>query len=95
MVRRESTGTSRQPPLRRRLENLLLGDARRRGETHQWMWDRLNLPVVLQEAGFVDVRIESYDKSAIPGWNDIGLDLNSDGSQYKPDSLYVEARQPS
>ena len=36
-VRRESVGVSRQSALRRRLENVLRGDARRRGETHQWM----------------------------------------------------------
>lgn len=41
-VRKEAFGTSRQPEVQRRLENLLLGDARKRGETHQRAWDRLN-----------------------------------------------------
>lgn len=36
-VRREAYGTSQQRPFRRFVENLLLGDARKRGETHQWM----------------------------------------------------------
>lgn len=93
-VRREAHGTSRQSPLRRRLENLALGDARRRGETHQWMWDRLNLQQALQAAGFVGAKqIDAY-VSDIPDWDRIGLDLNPDGSVYKPGSLFMEARKP-
>jgi SAM-dependent methyltransferase len=42
-VRRESATTRLQPSFRRFVENLVLGDARRRGETHQWMYDRFNL----------------------------------------------------
>ena len=42
-------------PLRRKLETLFVGDARRRGETHQWMYDRINLPGLLQEIGFKHV----------------------------------------
>jgi len=42
-VRREASGTSQQRPLRRFVENFVLGDARKRGHTHQWMYDRFNL----------------------------------------------------
>ncbi len=90
-VRREAIGTSQQPPLRRFVENLLLGDARRRGETHQWMYDRVNLSVALDEAGFRDVAVKDYRTSAIPGWDDIALDERDDGEEYIPGSLYVEA----
>ena len=93
-VRREAFGTSLQAPVRRRLENLLLGDARKRGETHQWMWDRLNLRQALEQAGFVDVRHLDAYTSDIPNWAEIGLDLNPDGSVYKPGSLFVEAKKP-
>jgi SAM-dependent methyltransferase len=93
-VRREAHGTSLQPPLRRRIENLLLGDARRRGETHQWMWDRHNLSQALEAAGFVDARQLDAYTSGIPDWNATGLDLNPDGSVYKPGSLFMEARKP-
>ncbi len=89
-TRVEASGTSEQAPLMRKLENLLLGDARKRGETHMWEYDRFNLTDLLNRAGFTDVRVVDYRTSAIPGWNDIGLDLDLDGQEYKPTSLYVE-----
>ena len=91
MVRREAHGTSTQRPLRRRVENLVLGDARKRGETHMWMWDRVNLPQALEEAGFHDVRIVDWQTSRFAGWNDMALDQNAEGGEYKPESMYVEA----
>ena len=93
-VRRESYGTSCQRPLRRAIENALLGDARQRGETHQWMYDRANLQELLEECGFSSVTVLDYLSSDIPNWDRYALDVNSDGSQYKPGSLYVEARRP-
>jgi SAM-dependent methyltransferase len=93
-VRKEAYGTSKQPPLRRYLENLLLGDARRRGETHQWMYDRISLSELLTSLGYRDIRIHRYDTSQIPNWNQYGLDTDELGNQYKPESLYIEARKP-
>jgi len=90
-VRKESFGTSQQPPLRRKIENLILGDARKRGETHQWMYDRINLSQALLRNGYSNVTIHSYDTSDIPNWNNFFLDIDERGSQYKPGSLYVEA----
>jgi SAM-dependent methyltransferase len=90
-VRREGVGTGQQRPLRRMLDRLLLGDARKRGETHQWMYDRINLPHLLRVIGYEEVRIERYDTSSIPGWNRLGLDRNDQQGEYKPESLYVEA----
>ena len=94
MVRREAAGTSEQAPLQRRVENLLLGDARKRGETHMWMWDRVNLPEALEAAAFKDVQILDWETSQIPDWNKIGLDRGPDGDEYKPGSIYVEALAP-
>lgn len=91
MVRREAHGTSMRSPARRWIENRILGDARRRGETHQWMWDRVSLPAELADAGFREVQIMTNTKSRIPGWTEIRLDEAPDGSEYKPGSLYVEA----
>ena len=91
MVRKEGVGTSLQKPVRRFAENLLLGDARKRGETYQWMYDRVNLPCFLEEAGYRCAAIQRFDASRIPGWNDYGLDRNGRGEEYKPGSLYVEA----
>jgi ubiquinone/menaquinone biosynthesis C-methylase UbiE len=91
MVRREAAGTSQQPPFQRRLENLLLGDARKRGETHRWMWDQVNLPEALTRAGFRDIHILDWQTSRIPDWKELALDKGPDGGEYKPRSLYVEA----
>jgi predicted SAM-dependent methyltransferase len=90
-VRREAHGSSLQRPMRRRIENLLLGDARRRGETHQWMYDRINLRDKLLAAGYSDVRQMTYDTSLIPDWNEYGLDTDPEGQQYRPGSLYMDA----
>jgi SAM-dependent methyltransferase len=92
-VRKEASGTSQQPPLRRRLENFLLGDARARGHTHQWMWDRFNLKAALEAAGFGGVTVQSHQTSGIPDWHRYGLDLDARGGEYKAGSLYVEARK--
>lgn len=91
-VRKEALGTSKQTSLRRRVENLLLGDARSRGETHQWMYDRTTLTQLLTEAGYRPSRVVTYNESLVLGWNDIGLDLNEFGNEHKPGSLYVEAQ---
>ncbi len=93
-VQREAFGTSLQGPVRRRIENLILGDARKRGQTHQWMYDRLNLAQALGASGFVDMTQHQAHTSAIPRWDETGLDLLPDGSPYKPGSLYMEARKP-
>lgn len=91
-VRREAAGTRLQRPLRRWLENHLLGDARRRGETHQWMYDRHTLAAKLRKAGYGDVMRFDFRTSSIPGWAQYGLEAASDGSEYAPGSLYLEAR---
>ncbi|RHW23499.1 methyltransferase domain-containing protein [Nocardioides immobilis] len=90
-VRREAHGTSQQRPLRRRVEHRLLGDARRRGQTHQWMYDRVNLSALLLAAGYGEVHQHSHDSSLISDWNDYGLDLDAEGREYRPGSLYMEA----
>lgn len=91
MVRRESYGTSLRSKGRRHLENAVLGDARKRGETHQWMWDRVSLPHQLLLAGFSVPKVVSYSESRIPDWPGFLLDQEDDGSEYRPGSLYVEA----
>jgi hypothetical protein len=75
------------------MENLILGDARKRGILHQWMYDRFNLPQILKNAGFRNIHIHQYNDSSIPRWNDIGLDLDEQGGPHKPKSLYVEAHK--
>ncbi len=91
MVRKAASGTSEQTRVRRRTENLLLGDARHRGETHQWMWDQVSLPAALTSAGFTDPRVVSFHTSAVDDWPGYLLDQDESGLEYRPGSLYVEA----
>ncbi len=90
-VRRDAASSANHGAVRKRIEKILLGDARKRGETHQWMYDKVNLAEILQECGYREITVADYQTSRIPEWNRIGLDLNDDGSQYKPGSLYLEA----
>jgi len=92
-VRREGAGTGSQRPLVRWIEKLTVGDARSKGETHQWMYDRVSLRVKLENAGFKDVIVHSFDTSGYALWNEVGLDRDGD-KPYKPESLYVEAVKP-
>jgi SAM-dependent methyltransferase len=92
-VRRNGFGTSQQKPVRRFLENTFLGDARQRGETHQWMYDRVNLSELLLSIGYKSIVFQSYETSVVPQWNSYGLDLDEHGGEYKRKSLYIEARK--
>jgi SAM-dependent methyltransferase len=74
----------------RKLATLLLGDARRRGETHQWMYDDVGLSGLLTSVGFSRVLKTTWDRSGIRDWNHIALDRTGDG-EYKSHSLYMEA----
>ncbi len=70
---------------------LQIGRFRRSGEIHHWMYDRVSLRDLLQNAGFVNARCVSADESAIGDWTSYRLDMNEDGSIRKPDSLFMEA----
>jgi SAM-dependent methyltransferase len=94
-VRKEADGSSRQGPLRRALENAVLGDARKRGHTHQWMWDRFNLSAALKLSGFAATQVHTYRTSHIADWASHQLDVGDDGGEYKTGSLYLEATKTS
>jgi SAM-dependent methyltransferase len=89
-VRREAAGTSQQSPALRWVENRVLGDARKRGETHQWMYDRISLAQLLSSSGFREPQVVSHSRSGIEGWLELGLDVDALGREYKPGSLYME-----
>ena len=90
-IRREAAGASQQVGFIRYLDNFLLGDARSRGETHQWMYDRFNLEFALIQAGFTHVTVQNYNTSSIKDWNKYALDMDDSGNEYKLNSLYIEA----
>jgi SAM-dependent methyltransferase len=91
-VRREAAGTQTQRKPRRVIENLLLGDARKRGETHQWMYDNRNLSHLLVSTGFTDVSRRAFGQSDIGNWTTFRLEVDEAGQEYKPGSLYIEAK---
>ena len=92
-VRKESRGTSQQKPIRRFIENFILGDARKRGENHLWVYDRINLASILITLGYRNPQLQTYNTSIIPNWNEYELDLDEHGNQYKPDCFYFEVQK--
>lgn len=75
------------------LQSFRKGIFRDSGEVHQWMYDRYSLKRLLDQAGFVNVKICAADESQIPEFEKYSLDVLS-GAVRKPDSLYVEGCKP-
>ncbi|MHB8527711.1 MAG: class I SAM-dependent methyltransferase [Candidatus Acidiferrales bacterium] len=73
---------------------LQVGRFRRQGEIHQWMYDRYSLARLLRDSGFRDPLRREANESLIPDWTKFNLDTESDGTVYKPDSMYMEATKP-
>lgn len=67
-----------------------IGLFRGRGEVHQWMYDRYSLKRLLDQAGFVNVKICAANESRIPEFGKYSLDVIN-GIARKPDSIYIEA----
>lgn len=95
VVRQEPFALRGRWGLARALERFLMGDARRRGETHQWMYDWANLTAILVDAGFEDPSRVEFNVSAVEGWSRYGLDSDEEGNEYRPGSLYIEAARGS
>jgi predicted SAM-dependent methyltransferase len=71
-------------------------NARSQGEAHRWMYDRLSLRLVMEEAGFSGFRVVTHLESSLPDWDRYHLDTSRDGSgPRKPDSLFAEAFKPA
>ena len=92
-VRKEPHGTSKQRRIIRFFENKIFGDARKRGETHQWLYDQINLSNLLEEEGFRFIERKEFNESRILNWNNYSLDRNKFGDEYKPYSLYIESQK--
>jgi SAM-dependent methyltransferase len=71
-----------------------VGRVRLGGEVHQWMYDSYSLARLLGDCGFVDVRTCAAHESAIASFPAYNLDTEPDGSVYKPDSFFLEAKAP-
>ena len=64
---------------------------RRKGEIHRWMYDRISLRRLLEEAGFTGVTKCSAEESRIPHFATYHLDADESGHARKPESLFMEA----
>lgn len=62
------------------------------GECHQWMYDSFSLSLLLQEAGFINIRATSHRSDKMGGFQP---DCNEQGKARKPDSFYMEAEKPA
>src|SRR6185436_21155167 len=71
-----------------------IGRFRLKGEIHQWMYDRYSLGQLMKAAGLVEPIQQSATTSLISEWGRFRLDVLADGTAYKPDSLFMEARKP-
>ncbi|HEX6044447.1 MAG TPA: methyltransferase domain-containing protein [Pyrinomonadaceae bacterium] len=79
--------------LQKEYDALEVGRFRRRGEPHLWMYDRYSLLKTLRDAGFENPQLFSAAESQVPNWTDFCLDTETDGTVYKPYSLYAEAQK--
>jgi hypothetical protein len=66
---------------------------RNNGEVHRWMYDSFSIKRLLEGCHFKSIKqLEAY-KSDIPKWTTWNLDTDPDGSIYKSESIYIEARK--
>lgn len=62
------------------------------GEKHRSMYDRYSIRKILEDIGFRNISIRTYNTSHIDNFNEYALDVNQDGTPYQGmNSLYVEA----
>lgn len=66
---------------------------RKRGEIHQWMYDRFSLSHLLKKQGGQDITQQTAFTSHYPEWKKFNLDGSAEGKVHKPDSLFMEARK--
>lgn len=67
-----------------------IGEFRTSGEPHLWMYDEVSLKQVMLGAGFSKVCVCKANVSNIPDFSSFGLEVLSDGSIAKPDSIILE-----
>ena len=74
---------------------LQIGRFRQSGENHLWMYDHYSLNHLLNERGFQKIVQRTAHDSYIENWISFNLDTESNGTVYKPDSIYMEAIKSS
>ena len=76
-------------------EALRIGQFRTQGEVHLCMYDSFTIEKMLKGVGFEVIEFLRAEASQIPNWSYYCLDLESDGREHAPNSLYVEGRKRS
>lgn len=76
-------------------QSLQIGRFRQGGEVHQWMYDRYSLSLLLQNCGLDRIVQQTANESYLADWTVWNLDTETDGTIYKPDSLFMEAIKPA
>jgi len=64
-------------------------------EAVQWMYDRVSLRRLLEQAGFQDIRQTDHVSSRIAGWAGYDFDRSSKGGYPLDPSIYMEGRKPA
>lgn len=72
---------------------LQLGRFRRSGEIHQWMYDSYSLRRLLEEHHFVELQDFTPQTSYVSNWEQWNLDVDLEGSIYRPNSLFIEGKK--
>jgi SAM-dependent methyltransferase len=90
-VRDEAVGTTEQSGLRKWVDRFVMGDARKRGEIHKWMYDEVTLSHILRMCRFDSPKVQSCLTSQLPDWRSYGLDCGGAEVPFQPNSLYMEA----
>lgn len=79
----------------RERQALALGMFRLSGEIHQWMYDAYSLRRAMEAAGLVDVRRCQPAESRIENWEAYHLDVDANGAEHAPSSVYLEGCKPA
>lgn len=61
------------------------------GERHMWMYDIYGMKKNLYRAGFTKINQCTYNNSSLEKFASYKLEVDAEGNEYKPNSLYVEA----
>jgi hypothetical protein len=65
------------------------------GQVSYRMYDRFSLRQLFVKAGFTDVSVKTARESGYACWNDVNLDLSSDGTEARPHTIVMEGRRAS
>jgi hypothetical protein len=65
------------------------------GQVSYRMYDRYSLRQLFLKAGFMNISVRTARESGFPRWNDVNLDLSSDGTPARPHTIIMEGARPS